>query len=144
MSRALDHVELAEMLNIAVPIHLATIDATGLPHITSLWFEWAEDAFWMTSLPDKPHVQRLRANPAAGLCVDVEEPERPDGERPNKQVRASGHADLLDDVGGHRTRRITEKYLRGPGRAAMIERRTKDPRVAIRIEPERLITIASV
>lgn len=86
---------------------------------------------------------RLRANPAAA-CIDIEEPERPDGERPNRQVRAVGEADLISDPDGYRTRRITEKYLSGPGREGMIERRTAAPRIAIRLVPGELLAVASV
>jgi hypothetical protein len=59
------------------------------------------------------------------------------------QIRAIGRADLLNDVDGYRTRRITEKYLHGPGRDTMIGRRTGVPRIAIGLRPNRLVAIAS-
>jgi nitroimidazol reductase NimA-like FMN-containing flavoprotein (pyridoxamine 5'-phosphate oxidase superfamily) len=136
--------EVDALLGTDVPIHLATLDARGVPHITPLWFEWADGAFWMTSLQHRPHVRRLEANAVAAVCLDVEHPERADGERPNQQVRASGFVELLADPDGVRTARITARYLRGPGRDAVIARRTSRARVIVRLVPDELVAIASV
>jgi nitroimidazol reductase NimA-like FMN-containing flavoprotein (pyridoxamine 5'-phosphate oxidase superfamily) len=144
MPRVLDPGELDELLSLAVPIHLATVDRDGFPHVTPLWFEWDDGAFWMTSLVGRPHLRRLAERSTASVCLDVEDPERHDGERPNRQVRAVGRAELLDDVDGARTRRITERYLVGPGAEAMTARRVAGHRVAIRLTPDRLVALASV
>ena len=133
-----------EHVALAVPIHLASIDRDGFPHVTPLWFEWDASAFWMTSLAEAPHIRRLRANPNASVCLDIEREERADGERPNQQVRAVGCADLFEDADGQRTRRITERYLVGPGRPAMVERRSAAPRIAIKLVPLRLVAVVSV
>lgn len=98
----------------------------------------------MTSLPDKPHVERLRRDPRVGVVVDEEEPERTDGERPNRQVRAVGVANLSHDTGGVWTRRITEKYLNGPGRASKTDNCGRQRRVLIKLWPTRLVAVASV
>lgn len=142
--RKLEAVEIAAVVGLVVPLRLATIDELGFPHVTPLWFEWDAGAFWMTSLPHRPHVRRLLANPRASACVDVEEDEQFDGERPNRQVRAVGKAEVLDGVGGERTRRITQRYLSGPGLEPMLRKRTGARRVAIRLEPTELVAIASV
>jgi nitroimidazol reductase NimA-like FMN-containing flavoprotein (pyridoxamine 5'-phosphate oxidase superfamily) len=142
--RRLTEAEIAVVLEATVPIHLATVDGDGFPHVTPLWFEWDGTAFWMTSLVSKPHVRRLRANSAASVCLDVEDGERVDGERPNRQVRGVGRAELVDDVDGEHTRRITARYVIGPGRDRSIEQRGAVRRVAIRLEPAALIAVASV
>jgi nitroimidazol reductase NimA-like FMN-containing flavoprotein (pyridoxamine 5'-phosphate oxidase superfamily) len=84
--RELDRGEIEALLSLEVPARLATLDGDGFPHVTPLWFVWQEGAFYMTSIADRPHLRRLSRNPRAGLCVDVEDPERPDGQRPNRQV----------------------------------------------------------
>jgi hypothetical protein len=76
--------------------------------------------------------------------VDVEDPERDDGQRPNRQVRAIGEATLFGDRGGEWTRRITEKYVRGPAAEHRVAARVADERIAIRLRPTRLIGVASV
>jgi nitroimidazol reductase NimA-like FMN-containing flavoprotein (pyridoxamine 5'-phosphate oxidase superfamily) len=126
------------------PIHLATVDGDGYPHITPLWFEWDGEAFWMTSLPSKAHIKRLRVDPRASVCLDIEGPEQPDGERPNQQVRALGSAELLDDISGERTRSITYRYLHGEGRTDMVNRRSTQPRITVRLAPTDVIAVASV
>jgi nitroimidazol reductase NimA-like FMN-containing flavoprotein (pyridoxamine 5'-phosphate oxidase superfamily) len=141
--RALSAQELQALLALDVPVRLATLDAQGFPHVTPLWFTWAEGAFHMTSLSDRPHLRRLEHDPRAGVCVDVEEPEREDGQRPNRQVRAVGRAELFADPGGVWTRRITEKYVRGSRGPARSAARAADERVVIRLRPERLVAVAS-
>ena len=71
-------------------------------------------------------------------------PERDDGERPNQQVRAVGHVDVFDDLDAVWTRRITAKYVRGVAAATHIGARSSDPRLAIRLTPQRILAVASV
>jgi hypothetical protein len=86
----------------------------------------------------------LPSNPHAGLCVDVEEPERTDGQRPNRQVRAIGDAELFPERHGEWTRRITEKYVSGPAAREVARSRTADQRVVICLRPVRLVAVASI
>jgi len=136
--------EIDALLSIAVPAHLATIDHDGFPHVTPLWFIWADGAFYLTSIFDRPHLRRLAANPRAAICVDVEEPERDDGQRPNRQVRAIGTAEMSADDDGLWTGRITDKYVSGPAAASMHAARVADQRVVIRLKPDRFVAVASV
>jgi len=71
-----------------------------------------------------------------------ESPERPDGERPGRQVRAVGNAELFADHNAARTRRITDKHLRGPARQRAA--RAADDRVVIRLPPTALVGVAGV
>jgi nitroimidazol reductase NimA-like FMN-containing flavoprotein (pyridoxamine 5'-phosphate oxidase superfamily) len=142
--RPLNDAELEALLTLDIPGRLGTLDKEGYPHITPIWFVWERGAFFMTSLPDKAHVHRLEREPRASFCVDVEDAERDDGERPNRSVRAVGPAELFDDTGGAWTRRITEKYLRGPGLESMLATRTAQDRVVIRFQPVRLFGLSSV
>jgi nitroimidazol reductase NimA-like FMN-containing flavoprotein (pyridoxamine 5'-phosphate oxidase superfamily) len=142
--RRLSDTELEVLLATDVPARLATVDADGYPHVTPLWFIWADDAFQMTSFADKPHLRRLAGDPRAGVCVDVEEPQREDGERPNRQVRALGDAEVFPDTNGEWTRRITGKYVTGPGLEIQLERRLAGERIVVRLEPQSLVTAASL
>jgi hypothetical protein len=142
--RRLEPTEIESLLALDVPAHLATLDRDGFPHITPLWFVWHDGAFYMTSISDRPHLKRLAANPRAGLAVDVEDPERADGQRPNRQLRAIGNADLFPDNRAAWTTRITEKYLRGPGAGASVDARAADERIVICLRPTRLVAVASV
>ncbi|HEY2654883.1 MAG TPA: pyridoxamine 5'-phosphate oxidase family protein, partial [Solirubrobacteraceae bacterium] len=136
--------EIDVLLSAAVPARLATIGRDGFPHVTPLWFIWSAGAFYLTSISDRPHLRRLEANHQAGICVDIEERERDDGQRPNRQVRAVGCAELYPDRCGSWTARITEKYVRGLGASAMRASRVADQRVVISLRPDRLIAVTSV
>jgi len=142
--RTLTADEVDALLSAAVPARLASIDGDGFPHVTPLWFVWTDGAFYLTSISDRPHLRRLGANPRAGICVDVEDPERDDGQRPNRQLRAIGIAELSADRDGRWTARITEKYVRGPAASAMRTARVADERVVICLRPDRLVAVASV
>jgi nitroimidazol reductase NimA-like FMN-containing flavoprotein (pyridoxamine 5'-phosphate oxidase superfamily) len=126
------------------PLHLATLDRKGFPHVTPLWFIWEDGAFYMTSVADRPHLRRLVANPRAGLGIDVEGSERADGQRPNRQVRAVGNAELFPDQQGMWTIRITGKYLCGRGAAEAAAARAADERIVIRLRPAKLLAVGSV
>jgi nitroimidazol reductase NimA-like FMN-containing flavoprotein (pyridoxamine 5'-phosphate oxidase superfamily) len=141
--RRLDASEIAALVALDVPAHLATLDRDGFPHITPLWFVWEDGAFYMTSIADRPHLRRLSVNPRAGLGIDVEAPERADGQRPNRQVRAIGSADLFPDDHANWTVRIDDKYLRGPGAAASTAARAADERIVICLRPTKLVALAS-
>jgi nitroimidazol reductase NimA-like FMN-containing flavoprotein (pyridoxamine 5'-phosphate oxidase superfamily) len=136
--------EVDELLALDVPARLATLDGHGFPHVTPLWFIWEGGAFYMTSISDRPHLRRLARDARAGLVVDAEQPERDDGQRPNRQVRAVGRAVVFEDSDAQWTRRITEKYVHGAGRAPQLRSRTADRRVVICLRPERMTAVASV
>jgi len=142
--RRLDATEIETLLTLDVPAHLATLDDSGFPHVTPLWFIWEDGRFYMTSIADRPHLERLSHNPHTGLCIDTEDPERPDGQRPNRQVRAIGDAELFPDRQAEWTTRITEKYVRGAATAATVATRAADERVVIRLRPMRLAAVASL
>jgi nitroimidazol reductase NimA-like FMN-containing flavoprotein (pyridoxamine 5'-phosphate oxidase superfamily) len=142
--RPLDCAEIEALLGLDVLARLATLDRDGFPHVTPLWFLWADGAFHMTSIADRPHLRRLGVDPRAGVLVDTEDAERDDGQRPNRQVRAIGEAELFPDRDGQWTSRITDKYLRGPGAAASIASRAADERVVVRLRPTGIVAVASV
>lgn len=123
--------EVEQLLARDVPAHLATLDAKGFPHVTPLWFVWTNGSFYMTSIADRPHLHRVARDPRVGIGVDVEDPGRSDGERPNRQVRAAGVAELFTADGATWTTRITEKYLRGPGASQRVRARGGDESIVI-------------
>lgn len=138
--RALEREEIEALLSADVPARLATIDRHGFPHVTPLWFVWDEGAFHMTSFSDRSHLRRLRHNPRAGICIDLEHAQRDDGQRPNQQLRAIGDAELFADADGTWTRRVSAKYIAGPA----ADDRPTEFRTVIRLTPLKLVAVASV
>jgi hypothetical protein len=128
----------------AVVGRLATLDDDGYPHVTPIWFHWDGQVVRMTSLPDRPHIRRLRHDARVGFVVDAENGERSDGQRPNRQVRMIGDAVLRDDEGGAWTKAITLRYLCGPGAEGQAQSRSSRPRVAIDLRPSTIVAVASI
>lgn len=131
------------MLQADVVGHLATVDAAGYPHVTPLWFHWDGEAARMTSVAGRPHLARLVANPRACLAVDLEDAERDDGERPNRQVRLIGDVTLIDDADGHWSAAISNRYLHGVGVAIQSERRRHQSRVVMELRSIDVVAVAS-
>ncbi len=143
MVRKLMDDEIAEPLNRDTVARLATVDTDGYPHVTPMWFLWASGRFYLTSFTDRPHLAHIRANPRVGLVVDIEDDLRPDGERPNKQVRATGHATVTPDTDGTWTTRLRTKYIDQSIAADPAHRDGRD-RALITIIPRTMTAIASV
>lgn len=138
--RPLDDDEVHELLSAAVVAHLATVDSGGYPHVTPIWFVWADDRCYLTSYAGRPHLRRIRGDPRVGLVIDVEAPLRADGQRPNKQIRIVGDATVRDDIDGEWTAAIRRKYV-----GARTEAQTaSSARSLITIVPTRRWAVASV
>lgn len=142
--RALEQSEVADLMNSDAIGRLATLDSDGYPHVTPIWFHWDGEVVRMTSLENKPHLRRLHDDGRVGFVVDVEDDERSDGERPNRQVRFVGDAVLYEDDIGHWTQVITNKYLTGPGSTSQTRKRSGQPRVVIELRPATTVAVASV
>jgi nitroimidazol reductase NimA-like FMN-containing flavoprotein (pyridoxamine 5'-phosphate oxidase superfamily) len=135
--------EIVELLAADVVARLATVDRAGYPHVTPIWFLWVDTTFYLTSYLGRPHLDRIRSNPRVGLVIDVEDEQRDDGERPNRQISVIGDAVVTSDSAGEWTRRIRRKYIAGVGPEAL-ERGLGRERALITVVPNRIHAIASV
>ena len=142
--RRLSEAEIAELLAGDYVARLSTIDAAGFPHVTPLWFVWDNGTFFLASDAGRPHLHRIRANPRVGLVVDVEDAERSDGERPNRQVRAIGDATLCPDTDGRGTRLICAKYGHGEADPGVTDRLRGRSRTLIALCPRHVVAVASI
>jgi len=125
--------ETAALLGRDVSACLAFVDSDGYPRQVPCWFLWDGEAFYVTSLADKFHVRRLRADARASICVEVEE--RTDRGRSNRQVKGVGLIEIFPDAAGDWSRRIRMKYLGDIGTSAALVA----SRVVLRLKPERLV-----
>ncbi|MET0897609.1 MAG: pyridoxamine 5'-phosphate oxidase family protein [Mycobacterium sp.] len=131
--------EIDTLLAADVVARLATVDTGGFPHLTPLWFLWADGVFLLTSYAGRPHLDRIGGDPRVGLLIDVEEPQRRDDERPNRQIRVVGTAAVSVDVDGEYTDRIRAKYL-----GAVTTPAAGRARMLITVVPQRWHAVASV
>ena len=111
---------------------LATISASGGPHLGPVWYFWDGATVRISTPGGTRKVADIRADPRVALCVD-------------DQVAGDyhtiyGHATIVDD---HRVTELTEPLLRAylhPDEAAARWRRINadDSRVVILISPGRV------
>ncbi|QVI23951.1 pyridoxamine 5'-phosphate oxidase family protein [Nocardia tengchongensis] len=136
--RQLDEFEVERLLASDTVARFSTVEADGFPHITPIWFLWADGRILLTSYARRPHLRRVAADSRVGLVIDVEEALRADGERPNRQVRVIGDATVDNDPDGLWTARIRAKYL-GPDAPTV-----RAERKLITVVPRRIVAVASV
>jgi nitroimidazol reductase NimA-like FMN-containing flavoprotein (pyridoxamine 5'-phosphate oxidase superfamily) len=70
MTRPLNGEETADLLASDTVARLATIDASGYPHVTPLWFLWADGAFHLTARHPGQPAHRLGPPPDIATLRD--------------------------------------------------------------------------
>ncbi|MEM7253740.1 MAG: pyridoxamine 5'-phosphate oxidase family protein [Pseudomonadota bacterium] len=130
--------ELAALLALDISATLAFVDADGFPRLVPCWFLYRDEQFHVSSLRDKFHVRCLQRNPRASICVE-QEVIAAGRFRRNRQAKAVGTVDIVDDPDGRYTREIRAKYLLASqlGTASTMSNDT-EPRVILRLTPKRL------
>lgn len=142
MVRRLAEDETAALLALDTVAHFSTLDDAGYPVVIPIWFLWRDNAFHFASDTNQGHVSRVLNDSRAGVVIDTEAVLRPDGERPNQQVRAIGHATVEPDTEGTWSARIWQKYGADPTRIA--DRLAGRSRSVIHLAPTSIIAVASV
>jgi nitroimidazol reductase NimA-like FMN-containing flavoprotein (pyridoxamine 5'-phosphate oxidase superfamily) len=139
-ARTLTPQERADLLNLAIPAHLATLDPAGFPRIIPIWFLWEDGIFYLSSGPQSRHVQDLARDPRAGLCITVEEGQTEAGYRPFRQIMVRGYAHVQPDTDAIWARKLILKYITGQAGMVRAQRIAGEPLVVIVLRPERFLT----
>ena len=138
--RTLSQQEIADLLNLAIPAHLATLDPAGFPRITPIWFLWEDGIFYMSSGQEKRHVHDLACDPRAGLCIALEEGQTQGGSRPYRQIIVRGYAHVQPDTDERWAHKLILKYITGQAGVLRAELRAGKPLAVIALRPERFLT----
>jgi general stress protein 26 len=138
--RKLSQQEIADLLALAIPAYLATLDPAGFPRTIPIWFLWEDGIFYMSSGPKSRHVQDLARDPRAGLCIAVEESQTEAGYRPFRQVMVRGCAQVQPDPGDLWSRKLIGKYITGEAGVRRAELEAGALHVVIALRPERFLT----
>ncbi len=139
-ARRLSPQERADLLNLAIPAHLATLDPAGFPRIIPIWFLWEDGSFYLSSGPQSRHVQDLARDPRAGLCITVEEGQTETGYRPFRQIMVRGYAQVQPDTDEIWARKLIGKYITGQAGMLRAKLIAGEPLVVIVLRPERFLT----
>jgi nitroimidazol reductase NimA-like FMN-containing flavoprotein (pyridoxamine 5'-phosphate oxidase superfamily) len=138
--RKLSQQEIADLLNLAIPAHLATLDPAGFPRITPIWFLWEDGIFYLSSGQEKRHVHDLARDPRAGLCIAIEEGQTEAGSRPYRQIIVRGYAQVQPDTDEIWARKLILKYITGQAGALRAQQSAGKPLAVIALRPERFLT----
>jgi nitroimidazol reductase NimA-like FMN-containing flavoprotein (pyridoxamine 5'-phosphate oxidase superfamily) len=138
--RKLTPQEITDVLNLAIPAHLSTLDPAGFPRILPIWFLWEDGGFYLSSGPESRHVRDLVRDPRAGLCIAVEEDQTQAGYRPFRQIMVSGKAQILPDTNAAWSRKLIGKYIAGEAGVQRAKLETGKSHVVIVLRPERFLT----
>lgn len=87
-----------------IPLRLSTLNASGAPLVTSLWFVRQGDALLCASVDDAKLIQRLRADPRCGFEVARDTP-------PYRGVRGQAVAQLRPELGREVLDSLIARYL---------------------------------
>jgi nitroimidazol reductase NimA-like FMN-containing flavoprotein (pyridoxamine 5'-phosphate oxidase superfamily) len=138
--RTLSPQEIAHLLHLAIPAHLATLDPAGFPRITPIWFLWENGIFYMSSGQERRHVHDLARDPRAGLCIALEEGQTQGGSRPYRQIIVRGYAHVQPDTDERWAHKLILKYITGQAGVLRAQQSAGKPLAVIALRPERLLT----
>jgi DNA-binding transcriptional ArsR family regulator len=127
--------ELDSFLSQALVASLSYLSEDGYPASVPLWYDWDGRTFWLVPSPGAEWAHQVRRNPRVSLSVSESTP-------PLRRVLARGPMLPIEDVDGSQWRtvqgRLAARYAR-LDIARLMEARLGQPRVLLRLQPERLI-----
>jgi hypothetical protein len=127
--------ELNAFLSQALVASLSYLSDDGYPASVPLWYDWDGATFSLVPSPGAEWAAYVRRNPRVSLSISESTP-------PLRRVLARGPILAVDDPDASQWRsiegRLAARYARlEPAR--LLEGRTGQPRVLLRLAPERLI-----
>jgi len=111
---------------------VATLHPDGTPHLTTVWYRWDGASFWIATNRTTAKFRHLAHDSRISLLVDA--PPR------ETSVVAYGRAEIAaeDAAAWDGALAIVARYVEDP--VAYLEPRRDDPRVLLRITPDRMVS----
>ena len=111
---------------------LSTVNPDGSPQATPVWYEFDGEAFLVTSFANRVKVRNLRHSPRASLVIV-------DTVTYGEPLIVSGTAEVIDEGAQEATLRCAIRYQGEEHGRVSAARMGGQPRVIIRITPERVL-----
>lgn len=124
--------EISAFLDERHTLILTTLRRDGTPHMTTVWYRWDGEAFWISTNRDRVKYRHIERDPRVGVLVDAPEREMAVSAS-GKAVTAATGDDAYDGALA-----IVSRYV-ADGAAYLNERRG-EPRVLLRIKPDTLMS----
>jgi PPOX class probable F420-dependent enzyme len=111
---------------------IATLRRDGWPQMTTVWYRWDGEAFWISTNRDRAKYRNIERDPRVTVLVDA--PPR------ETSVAAYGRAEIVaeGDDAYEGALAIVVRYV--DDAPAYLDERKNDPRVLIRIRPDRIVS----
>jgi PPOX class probable F420-dependent enzyme len=111
---------------------IATLRHDGWPQMTTVWYRWDGEAFWVSTNRDRAKYRNIERDPRVTVLVDA----------PPREMSVAGYgraeAVAIDDAAYEGALAIVSRYVEDPH--AYLDERRNDPRVLIRIKPDNLVS----
>ena len=129
---ALSRDEIDAFLDERHTLVIATLRRDGWPQMTTVWYRWDGEAFWISTNRDRAKYRNIERDPRVTALVDA--PPR------ETSVAAYGRAEpaAYDDDAYEGALAIISRYV--DGARAYLDERKNDRCVLIRIRPDRIVS----
>lgn len=117
-------------------LRLAVAGANGTPHVSSVWYLWKDDYFYISTSEERLKVRTVRDNPRVALVIDTDQ-------LPYEGVIVEGTAKLTKKNVREITLAIVKKYVPVKDVRAQFDELMHYPRILIKIKPRKAIDIMS-
>jgi PPOX class probable F420-dependent enzyme len=109
---------------------IATLRRDGTPHLTTVWYRWDGEAFWIATDRRRAKFRNIRRDHRVGLLVD--DPAR------ETSVSATGRAEVAAEgpAAFDGALAIVARYVDDP--AGYLAEREEATRVLLRVRPDKL------
>ena len=107
---------------------LATLRRDGSVHLSTVWYRWDGQAFWISTNGDRTKYRNIERDPRVGVLVD--DPPR----ETSVSARGQAQAVAFDEGAYDGALAIVRRYVDDP--VAYLAERSGEPRVLLRIEPD--------
>lgn len=120
-------------------MRLAVVSQSGkshLPHVSSVWYLFRDNCFWISTSEDRLKVKAIRQNDRVALIIDNDL-------APYKGIIVEGIATLTKVNVETITREIVKRYVPKKHVESQFEDLMKYPRILIRVKPLKTMDIMS-
>lgn len=124
--------QIDEFLSQRHTIVVATLKGDGAPQLTTTWYRWDGECFWISTNRDRAKFKNLRRDARVTVLVDDPPAE--------SAVVGYGRAEFAasDEAAYEGALAIVRRYVDDP--EGYLGERAGEPRVLIRIKPDRLVS----
>jgi PPOX class probable F420-dependent enzyme len=111
---------------------LATNRTDGPPQVTTVWYLWTGQDFYISTRRDRYKYRNVQRDPRVTLCID--------DPMAFTSVVVEGRVEVIEADIWDTTRAIVERYVDKPFAERMMARLRAEPRVLLVVHPEKWLS----